>query len=55
MTFRNDSAFVKCALPGGKSEERWVKTGLSDAINVEVVARLSDGDSVFEKPVKKIE
>jgi hypothetical protein len=29
--------------------------GLSDAINIEVVAGLKEGDRVIEKPVKKIE
>ena len=55
VTFRNDSAFVKIVLGGGKEEERYIKTGLSDAINLEVVANLAEGDSVAEKPVKKIE
>lgn len=55
VTFRNDSAFVKVALGPGKEEERYVKTGLSDAINIEVLNGLSEGDSVYEKPVKKIE
>jgi hypothetical protein len=32
-----------------------VKTGLSDAINIEIVSGLSVGDEVMEKPVKKIE
>jgi HlyD family secretion protein len=55
VTFRNDSAFVKVALAAGREEERVIKTGLSDAINVEVVAGLNEGDEIFEKPVKKIE
>jgi len=55
VTFRNDSAFIKVALPGGKSEERYVKTGLSDAINIEILSNVLEGDSVYEKPVKKIE
>jgi HlyD family secretion protein len=55
VTFRNDSAFVKLALGGGKEEERFVKTGLSDAINIEIVEGLNEGDQVLEKPVKKIE
>ncbi len=55
VTFRNDSAFVKVALGPGKDEERLIKTGLSDAINVEVVSGLKLGDEVVEKPVKKIE
>jgi len=55
ITFRNDSSFVKIALGGGKDEERVIKTGLSDAINVEVVSGIKEGEEVFEKPVKKIE
>ncbi|MFQ5823537.1 MAG: efflux RND transporter periplasmic adaptor subunit [bacterium] len=55
VTFRNDSAFVKLALPEGKSEERHIETGLSDAINIEVLSGLQEGDELFEKPVKKIQ
>jgi len=55
VTFRNDSAFVKVALGPEKQEDRFIKTGLSDAINIEVVDGLKDGDEVVEKPVKKIE
>jgi HlyD family secretion protein len=55
VTFRNDSAFVKIALGPERAEERSIKTGLSDAINIEVVHGLAEGDSVEEKPVKKIE
>ncbi|MCW5894252.1 MAG: efflux RND transporter periplasmic adaptor subunit [Bacteroidetes bacterium] len=55
VTFRNDSAFVKVPLGPEKSEERNIKTGLSDAINIEIVQGLAEGDSVEEKPVKKIE
>ncbi|MEX0737361.1 MAG: efflux RND transporter periplasmic adaptor subunit [Bacteroidota bacterium] len=55
VTFRNDSALVKVATGVGKEEQRLIKTGLSDAINVEVIAGLKEGEEVFEKPVKKIE
>lgn len=55
VTFRNDSAFVNVALGPEKREERFIKTGLSDAINIEVVSGLKMGDEVVEKPVKKIE
>jgi len=55
VTFRNDSAFVMIALGAGAAEERVIKTGLSDAINVEIISGLAEGDSVVEKPVKKIE
>ena len=55
VTFRNDSAFVKLAMGPGKELEKFIRTGLSDAINIEVIAGLAEGDSVIEKPVKKIE
>jgi HlyD family secretion protein len=55
VTFRNDSAFVKISLGPNKEEERRIKTGLSDAINIEVVSGLNEHDEVLEKPVKKIE
>jgi HlyD family secretion protein len=55
VTFRNDSSFVKVALGGGKDEDRLIKTGLSDALNIEVLSGLKEGDSVVEKPVKKID
>ncbi len=54
VTFRNDSAFVK--LPQGEtgSVEKYIKTGLSDAITIEVVEGLSEDDEVLEKEVKEI-
>ncbi len=55
VTFRNDSALVKVALGIAGEQERLIKTGLSDAINIEVISGLKLGDEVLEKPVKKIE
>jgi HlyD family secretion protein len=55
ITFNNDSGFVKVALGQTIDEKRYIKTGLSDAINIEVVSGLKDSDEVFEKPVKKID
>lgn len=55
VTFRNDSAFVKVSLGPASSEDRLIKTGLSDAINIEVIAGLTENDEVLEKPVKKID
>ncbi|HEY9167293.1 MAG TPA: efflux RND transporter periplasmic adaptor subunit [Candidatus Kryptonia bacterium] len=54
VTFRNDSSIVKLSLPDGKSKELAIKTGLSDAINIEVVSGLKEGDKLLEKPVVKI-
>jgi HlyD family secretion protein len=55
VTFRGDSAFVKAVVGNGTDEERMIKTGLSDAISIEVVSGLKEGDEVLEKPVKKID
>jgi HlyD family secretion protein len=55
VTFRNDSAFVKVALADGREEERRITTGLSDAIRVEVLSGLVEGERIREKPVKTIE
>lgn len=54
ITFRNDSAFVEIPLGEGKTEERYIKTGLSDAIQVEVIEGLKEGDEVLEKKVQEI-
>jgi len=55
VTMRNDSSFVRLAVGEGKDEQHLVKTGLSDAINIEIISGLKVGDEVLEKPVKKIE
>lgn len=54
VTFRNDSAFVMLAT-AAVGTEKYIKAGLSDAINVEVKEGLADGQEVYEKPVKKID
>jgi HlyD family secretion protein len=54
VTFRNDSAFVKIPVGQEGSEERYIKTGLSDAIQIEVLEGLNEGDEVLEKEVKEI-
>ncbi|MCX6137929.1 MAG: efflux RND transporter periplasmic adaptor subunit [Ignavibacteriales bacterium] len=55
ITFSNDSAFVSVALGAKKEERRCIRTGLSDASNIEVTSGLKEGDDVVEKPVKKID
>ncbi|MBN2008441.1 efflux RND transporter periplasmic adaptor subunit [candidate division KSB1 bacterium] len=54
VTFRNDSAFVNIPKPEGAKEEVYIKTGLSDAINIEVISGLKEGAEVLEKEVKEI-
>ncbi|MGB2960754.1 MAG: efflux RND transporter periplasmic adaptor subunit, partial [Bacteroidota bacterium] len=55
VTFRGDSAFVRSVMDYGSQGERSIITGLSDAINVEVVSGLTEGEEVYEKPVRTIE
>ncbi len=53
VTFRNDSAFVN--IPDGESKkEVFIETGLSDAIYIEVISGLEEGQEIFEKEVKQI-
>ncbi len=54
ITHRGDSSFVTVRKSDGTSAERFIKTGLSDAINIEVLEGLAVGDSVVEKPPKEI-
>ena len=54
VTFRNDSAFVQIPVGEEDSEERFIKTGLSDAIQIEILEGLSEGEAVLEKEVKEI-
>lgn len=54
VTFRNDSAFVE--IPDGpeNSKEIYIKTGLSDAIQIEVLEGLEEDQEVLEKEVQEI-
>ena len=54
VTFRNDSAFVNIPVGEKGSQERYIKTGLSDAIHIEVLEGLREGEKVLEKEVKEI-
>jgi HlyD family secretion protein len=54
VSFRNDSAFVEIPKGTGNTEEVFIKTGLSDAILIEVLEGLNEGDDVLEKEVKEI-
>jgi HlyD family secretion protein len=54
VTFRNDSAFVEISAGPKKTEEIFIKTGLSDAIQIEVLEGLEEGQEVLEKEVKEI-
>src|SRR5690242_622097 len=54
ITHRNDSSFVTVRTDAGKTEERLIKTGLSDAINIEVLEGLKEGESLVEPPPREI-
>lgn len=54
ITHRSDSSFVTLRNGAGKTEERRIKTGLSDAINIEVLEGLQEGDSIVEPPPREI-
>jgi len=54
ITHRNDSSFVSVRAGPGKTAERRIKTGLSDAINVEVLEGLQVTDSIVEPPPREI-
>lgn len=50
----SDTARVTVLLPDGQREERVVRLGLSDAISVEVLDGLAEGDRVVEPPPREI-
>jgi len=54
VTFQGDSAWVTVDLGNGTTERRAIQTGLSDAIKVEIVSGLKEGERVREKPMKQI-
>ena len=54
VTTKHDTSRVTVLLPEGTTEERIVKLGLSDAINVEVLEGLRAGDRVVEPPPREI-
>jgi HlyD family secretion protein len=56
VTFENGKSFVEVprADPKAEPEKREVKVGLSDGLNVEVVAGLKAGEKIVERPPKEI-
>ncbi len=54
VTFEGDSAWVEVPGRGDAREKRVIRTGLSDAIQVEVVDGLEEGDTVLEKPLRTV-
>lgn len=52
--FDKGESYVMLPKADGTSEKRAIKTGLSDAINVEVLSGLKENEKVMEKPQKEI-
>jgi HlyD family secretion protein len=55
IEFTEDTASVRIRLADYSTEDRIIQTGLSDAINIEVISGLEEGEWVAEKPPKEIE
>lgn len=55
VRFEGDVPEVTVLLPGGEVEQRPIETGLSDALTIEVVSGLAEGDLVVEPPPREIE
>ncbi|MFQ5679171.1 MAG: efflux RND transporter periplasmic adaptor subunit [Gemmatimonadota bacterium] len=54
LRFSGDSATVTVQLSGERTEERAIRTGLSDGILVEVLEGLEEGERVVEPPPREI-
>ena len=54
VTFDGDSAWVNVPGADNKPQKRWIRTGLSDAINVQVTSGLREGERVLEKPTQEV-
>jgi len=55
VTFEGDSAWVTVLGQNGEQERRTIETGLSDAVMVEVVSGLEEGEKVVEPAPREIE
>ena len=54
VTFNEDDVTVTVRLTGEQTEERTIRTGLSDGINIEVLEGLEEGEKVVEPPPREI-
>ena len=55
VTVSGDTSKVTILLEDGTQEERIIKTGLSDAINIEVIEGIEEGEKIVEPPPREIE
>ena len=51
---RGDSSVVQVLRPDGTTEKRVIETGLSDAVTIEVVEGLEEGEKLVEPPPREI-
>jgi len=49
IRFDGDTASVTVQLPGGGTERRVIQTGVSDALSIQVVSGLQEGEVVLER------
>jgi HlyD family secretion protein len=54
IEFRGDTAVVRVLGAGDLSTERTIRTGLSDAVTIEVIEGLEEGERVVEPPPREI-
>src|SRR5690606_2332886 len=54
VTFEDGGAWVTVRRADGTSEKRVIQTGLSDAMQVEVLDGLEEGEQVLEKPTRTV-
>ena len=54
VTFEGDSAWVNVLRDDGTTERRTVRTGLSDAVTVEILEGLAEGEEVVEPAPREI-
>jgi HlyD family secretion protein len=55
IRLENDTARVTVLLPDGSTGDRVVERGLSDAINIEILSGLNEGELVIEPPPREIQ
>ena len=55
LEFKNDSSFINIETEPQVFERRYVKTGLSDGINIEVLEGVEKGDKIKGEKMSKIE
>ncbi len=53
IMFQNDSAFVEVEIKEQEYEKRWIETGLSDGINIEILSGITKDNKI--KVVEKME